>query len=74
MVSAEATGRAAFFAGARLGLALATVRFAGAFPRAALGCFLALERPFAPFVLWAFDDCFLRLAKIRTSVVVGAST
>jgi hypothetical protein len=41
-----------FFAGARLGLVLATVSFAAAFPRAAL----------APFFFWTFDDYFLRLA------------
>jgi hypothetical protein len=52
--------RAAFFTGARLGLALATARFAAAFPRAAL----ALGRAVAAFLLWTFDDCFLRLAMI----------
>jgi hypothetical protein len=41
-----------FFAGARLGLALAKVSFAAAFPRAAL----------APFFFWTSDDYFLRLA------------
>jgi hypothetical protein len=51
-----------FFAGARLGLALATVRFTTAFPRAALDNFLALGCALAPFLFWTFDDCFLRLA------------
>jgi hypothetical protein len=41
--------RAAFFAGVRLGLALATVGFA-----------VALTRLF----FWTFDDCFLRLAMV----------
>ena len=53
-----------FFAGTRLGLALATVRFAAAFPRAALDSFLALGRTWRPFFLWTFDDCFLRLAMV----------
>jgi hypothetical protein len=50
------------FAGARLGLALATVCCAAAFPRAALDGFLAFGRAVAPFFFWTFDDCFLRLA------------
>ena len=53
-----------FFAGARLGLALATARFVAAFPRAALDSFLALGRAVAPFLFWTFDDCFSRLAMI----------
>ena len=59
-----ATGGAAFFAGARLGLALATDRFVASFPRAALDNFLAFGRAFAPIFFWTFDDCFLRLAMI----------
>src|SRR5262252_8152866 len=62
-----ATGRAAFFTGARLGLAPA---FATTFPRAALDSFLALGRAFAPFLFWTFDDCFLRLAMVDP--LVGA--
>ena len=58
------TGRAAFFTEERLGLALATVRFVAAFPRAALDGFLALGRALAPTFFWTFDDCFLRLAMI----------
>jgi hypothetical protein len=57
--TAAATGIAAFLAAARLGLALATVRFV-AFPAA----FLALGRAFGPFFFWTFDDCFLRLAMV----------
>jgi hypothetical protein len=48
--TAGATGRAAFFTGARLGLALVTARFAAAFPRVALDSFLTLGRVFAPFL------------------------
>jgi hypothetical protein len=62
--TAGTTGRAAFFTGARLGLALATVRFVAAFPRTALDGFLTLGRALAPIFLWTFDDCFLRLAMI----------
>jgi hypothetical protein len=46
--------RTTFFAGARLGLALAAVRFAA---------LRALPRAIAAFLLGAFD-CFLRLAMI----------
>src|SRR4029077_19251742 len=52
--------RAAFLTGARFGLAPATVRFAAAFPRAAL----TLGRAVAPFLFLTLDDCFLRLAMI----------
>jgi hypothetical protein len=63
--SDEAAGRAAFFTGARFGLALATARLAIAFPRrAAFESFLALGRAFAPFLFWTFDECFLRLAMV----------
>src|SRR6516225_8198690 len=65
-----ATGRAAFFTGARLGLALAAAPFATAFPRVTLDSFLALGRAFAPFLFWTFDDCFLRLAMVDP--LVGA--
>jgi hypothetical protein len=65
-----AIGRAAFFTGARLGLAWAAARFATAFPRVALDSFLALGRAFAPFLFWTLDDCFLRLAMIAP--LVGA--
>jgi len=66
MVStAGAGGRAASFTGARLGLALATVRFAAAFRRVDLDSFLAFGRAFAPFLFWILDDCFLRLAMVR---------
>jgi hypothetical protein len=64
-----ATGRftflPAFFTGAGLGLALATVRFV-AFPRADLATLRALPRAVALFLFCAFD-CFLRLAMIRPS-------
>jgi hypothetical protein len=61
------TFRAAFFTGARLGLALATVRFAAfatlrALPR------LAELRSFARFCTF---DAFLRLAMIRPALVGG---
>jgi hypothetical protein len=56
---AAATGGAAFFATARLRLALATTRFV-AFPAA----FLTLGRAVARFFFWIFDDRFLRLAII----------
>jgi hypothetical protein len=68
--TAGATGRAAFFTGMRLGLALATARFAADFPRAAFDSFLALGRAFAPFRFWTFDDCFLRFAMVEP--LVGA--
>jgi hypothetical protein len=58
--TAAATGGTAFFAAARLGLALATIRFA-AFPAA----FLALGRAVRPFFFWTFDECFLRLAMVH---------
>jgi hypothetical protein len=48
------TFRAAFFTGAGLGLALATVRFV-AFPRADLATLRALPRAVAPFLFCAFD-------------------
>jgi hypothetical protein len=54
-----------------LGLALATARFAAAFPRAAFDSFLLLGRPFAPFFFWTFDDCFLRLAMIDPWLALG---
>jgi hypothetical protein len=60
--TAVAADGATFFAAARLGLALATARFAAFFPRAALDSFLALGSNFAPFLFWTFDDFFLRLA------------
>ena len=63
-VSDGATGSAAFFIGARLGLALATARFAAAFPRVAVDSFLALGRAFAPFLFWTVTDCFLRFAVV----------
>src|SRR5436190_10502709 len=72
--TAGATGcfkrRAAFFTGARLGLALAAVRF-DAFPRAALDTPRALPglaalRSFPRF--WTFDP-FLRLAMIAPLVL-----
>ena len=62
--TAGATSSAAFFIGARLGLALATARFAAAFPRVAVDSFLALGRAFAPFLFWTFADCFLRFAMV----------
>src|SRR5215471_6163109 len=62
--TAGGTGSAAFFIGARLGLALATARFAAAFRRVALDSFLALGRAFAPFLFWTFADCFLRFAMV----------
>jgi hypothetical protein len=65
--TAVATGAGAFFAAARLGLALETTRFV-AFPAA----FLALGRAVAPFFFWTFDDCFLRLT-IVGSPLVGAT-
>src|SRR6516165_8815959 len=68
--TAGATGRAAFFPGARLGLVLAAAPAATAFPRVALDSFLALGRAFAPFLFWTFDDCFLRLAMVDP--LVGA--
>jgi hypothetical protein len=59
--------RAAFFTGARFGLALATVRFVG-FPRAALATLRALPRlaefPFVRFARLCTFDAFLRLAMI----------
>jgi len=54
--------RTTFFAGARLGLALAAVRFAA---------LRALPRAIAAFLLGAFD-CFLRLAMI-SPVLIRAS-
>ena len=61
---------AAFFAGAGLGLAFATVRLV-AFPRAALDTLRALPRAVAVFLFSALD-CFLRLAMIRPVLVGGA--
>ena len=46
-VTVSTIGRAAFFAEARLGLALGIARFGAAFARAALASFLALGRAFA---------------------------
>ena len=66
--TAGATGGAAFL---RLGLALATARFAAAFPRAAFDSFLLLGRAFAPFLFWTFDDCFLRLAMTDPCLALG---
>jgi hypothetical protein len=63
------TFRATFFAGAGLGLALATVRLV-AFPRAALDTLRALPRAVAVFLFSALD-CFLRLAMIRPVLVGG---
>jgi hypothetical protein len=62
----------AFFTEARLGLALATARFAAAFPRATFESFLALGRAFAPFLFWTFDDCFFRLAMVDPWFVSGS--
>jgi hypothetical protein len=62
--TAGATGRATFFTGARLGLALATARFAAVFSRVALDSFLPLGRAFDPFLFWTFADCFLRFAMV----------
>jgi hypothetical protein len=68
MVStATATGLAAFFTRARLGLPLATVRFV-AFPRATLVSLRA--RAVAAFLFWTFDGCFLRLAIIDPRLVL----
>jgi hypothetical protein len=58
--TAAATGGAAFFAAALLGLALATIRFA-AFPAA----FLAMGRAVRPFFFWTFGECLLRLAMVH---------
>ena len=62
--------RTAFFTGARLGLALATVRFAGA-------AFHALrslaEVPLGSFPRFCTFDAFLRLATIDTPVLVCIS-
>jgi hypothetical protein len=58
---------AAFFTGAGLGLALATVRFV-AF--AAFDGLRALPRAIAAFLFFAFD-CFLRLAMIRPVLIGG---
>ena len=69
--TAGATGGAAFFIDGRLGLALATARFAAAFPRAAFDSFLLLGRAFAPFLFWTFDDCFLRLAMTDPCLALG---
>src|SRR4029077_7071969 len=63
------TGPAAFFTCARLGLALATVRFV-TFPRAVLDSLRVLGRAVVPFLFWTFDDCFLRLAMIDPSRLV----
>ena len=60
------TGPAPFFTCARLGLALATVRFV-TFPRTALDSLRVLGRAVVPFLFWTFDDCFLRLAMIDPS-------
>src|SRR5271166_4113687 len=61
------TFRAAFFTGAGLGLALATVRFVG-FPRADLATLRALPRlaefPLRSFARFCTFDAFLRLAMI----------
>jgi hypothetical protein len=70
------TFRAAFFTGARLGFAFATVRFV-AFPRAALATLRALPR-FAEFLLRSLArlctfDPFLRLAMIRPRSLIGCS-
>ena len=54
-----------FFHRRAFGLALATARFAAAFPRVALDSFLALGRAFAPFLFWTFADCFLRFAMVH---------
>jgi hypothetical protein len=66
--TALATAGAAFFAAARVGLALATGRLVD-FPAA----FLALGRPVAPFPFWTFDDCFLRLAIVDLPVLIDAT-
>jgi len=62
------TGLAAFFTGARLGLALATVRFV-AFPRVTFVSLCALGRAVAAFLFWTFGDCFLRFAMIDPHLV-----
>jgi hypothetical protein len=67
--TAAVTGPAAFFTCARLGLALATVRFV-TFPRAALDSLRVLGRAVVPLLFWTFDDCFLRLAMIDPSRLV----
>jgi hypothetical protein len=67
--TAAVTGPAAFFTCARLGLALATVRFV-TFPRAALDSLRVFGRAVVPFLFWTFDDCFLRLAMIDPSRLV----
>ena len=61
------TFRAAFFTGAVLGLALATVRFV-ALALADLVALRALPRAVAAFLFGAFD-CFLRLAMIFPALV-----
>ncbi len=65
------TFRAAFFTGAGLGLALATVRFA------ALATLRGLPRladfPLGSFPRFCTFDCFLRLAMIRPRSLVGAA-
>ena len=63
------TFRAAFFTGAGLGFALATVRFAGA----ALAALRALPRlaELRSFARFCTFDAFLRLAMIRPALVGG---
>ena len=63
-VTVSTIGRAAFFAEARLGLALGIARFGAAFARAALASFLALGRAFAALFFWTFDESLLRLAMV----------
>jgi hypothetical protein len=68
--------RATFFTGARLGLALATVRFV-AFPRADLATFRALARaavPLSSFPRFCTFDAFLRLAMMDLLVLRNDTT
>jgi hypothetical protein len=74
-VTGRFTFRAIFFTGARLGLALAIVRFV---VFAALDTLRALGRlaefPLRSFARFCIFDAFLRLAMIDAPVLVSAST
>jgi hypothetical protein len=75
-VAGRLISRATFFTGARLGLALATVRFV-AFPRADLATFRALAHaavPLGSFPRFCTFDAFLRLAMIAPLVLGNDTT